>query len=52
MDESVNKVLMKGIASGLQIEGTGIVEYHLLGDNEELIRLELEAYYVPAPALM
>ena len=48
LNESINKVVMKGIASGLQIEGTGIVEYHLLGDNEELIRLELEAYYVPA----
>ena len=48
LNESIIKVVMKGIASGLQIEGKGIVEYHLLGDNEELIRLELEAYYVPA----
>jgi hypothetical protein len=44
---STKTTVMKGIADGLAICGTGTVEYHLEADNGKLICLELQAYYVP-----
>ena len=46
--ETTANTVMKGIAAGLDIKGSGTVEYHVTDDRGRIIKLEMEAYYVPS----
>lgn len=45
---SSRETVIDGIASGLKIEGEGIVEYALQLDNKSWFTLRMHAYFVPA----
>jgi hypothetical protein len=38
---------LRGISSGVNVEGIGVVEYCFLADNNSLLTLRLKAYYMP-----